>query len=42
MAAIRRIALGEWALAWRHTRDSVDTVLDDLLGGHAHAKGTSE
>ena len=26
-----RIALGEWAAAWRATRDSVDAVLDDLL-----------
>ena len=33
---IGRIALGEWAAAWRATRDSVDSVLKDLL-----AKGTS-
>jgi len=28
---IGRIALGEWAAAWRATRDSVDSVLNDLL-----------
>lgn len=28
---IGRIALGEWAAAWRATRDSVDTLLNDLL-----------
>ncbi len=33
---IGRIALGEWAAAWRATRDSVDSVLKGLL-----AKGTS-
>lgn len=37
-----RIALGEWATAWRHTRESVDTVLADLIGGRATAKGRSE
>lgn len=26
-----RSALAEWAAAWRATRDSVDTVLDDIL-----------
>jgi PadR family transcriptional regulator PadR len=36
-----RLVLGEWASAWRHTRDSVDTVLADLLGSRAPAKGTS-
>lgn len=30
--AIGRIALGEWAQAWRATRKSVDTVLDGLGG----------
>ncbi|HEX2083876.1 MAG TPA: PadR family transcriptional regulator [Xanthomonadaceae bacterium] len=28
---IGRIALGEWAAAWRATRNSVDSVLNDLL-----------
>ena len=28
---IGRIALGEWAAAWRATRDSIDSVLNDLL-----------
>ena len=27
-----RAALGEWAQAWRATRDSVDTVLQDAKG----------
>lgn len=34
-----RIALGEWATAWRNTRDSVDTVLAELTGGRANAEG---
>lgn len=37
-----RIALGEWATAWRHTRESVDTVLADLIGGRTTAQGRSE
>ena len=28
---IGRIALGEWTAAWRATRSSVDSVLNDLL-----------
>ena len=31
VTAIGRIALGEWARAWRATRKSVDAVLDGLI-----------
>lgn len=36
-----RFALGEWAQAWRATRDSVDAVLADLVSHAVRDGGTS-
>ena len=37
-----RIALSEWAAAWRATRDSVDAVLGDLVMQATSPEGASE
>lgn len=37
-----RLALGDWAGAWRATRDSVDAVLGALVFRATSSEGTSE